>query len=244
MFKEKHQQKSKILRGSFTNSIIITIIIFFINGCASAPQFIKSDFAQKQISKIAIMPIVDNRNEDNKEDSKEVLEYLEKLMAENLKDRDYDVVTADKVASIVKESNITDLTPKNLCAILKTDAIILGDLNHIKDIFFINHSLNMNLELYYSDGEKLWENKAEGSYYPFAYFLGYSLGYSGGVLLNKNMSSDLKSPAILGGIAGISIAAIISDALKDDIDGYIENSFYSLPLGKGSGKIIDNFEIE
>ena len=57
-------------------------------GCSLAPTFIKSDFEQKQIKLIAIMPVIDKRNiiEDTIQSHKD-LTNIEELKSPSINDK-------------------------------------------------------------------------------------------------------------------------------------------------------------
>lgn len=75
---KKNFAKSTIKRFLLFLTTFTTLMI----GCAPTPTFIKSDFEQKQIKVIAVMPVVDKRNilEDTV-DVKESLAKIEELIS-------------------------------------------------------------------------------------------------------------------------------------------------------------------
>jgi hypothetical protein len=208
-------------------------------GCAPTAQFLKSDFEKKQIKTIAIIPVVDRRTDDKDTvESQELMTDIGELLSEKIMDKDYDVVSSSSVNKIIKEKNISNMTPANLCSELKVDAVLFSNLFEYNDVFFINHKLNLNYKLYGADGASLWQNLSQGSSSPIFYFLGGALGWTIGISSNEQISSDNKSVAILAGVAGAAVGVVIGDALVDDISRYMDEGLMSLPDGKEEGKEI------
>ena len=128
---------------------LFTIFIFTIIliGCAPAPTFIKSDFDQKQIKSIAIMPVIDKRNiNEDTVQSQESLSNIEELLAKKIMTKNYDVLSPGSVKDIIKEKVIENMSPGNLCSELKVDGILYSELFDYTDQFFIHHSIKMGLK--------------------------------------------------------------------------------------------------
>jgi hypothetical protein len=199
-------------------------------GCAPAPIFIKPDFEQKQIKSIAIMPVIDKR--DTIEDtvrSHESLSHIEELISQNFLDKNYDVVPPDSVQSTIKEKEIQNLSPENLCSILKVDGILFSELFDYSDVFFINHSIKMGFKIFDAKGDSLWINDLDDSDKPFLSAIGASLGWAIGVAIDNKISSNHKFPTILAGVAAAEVVYVVVDGLRDETSQSIDGVFKSLP---------------
>ena len=113
--------KKNIAKSTIKRFLLFLIIFTMLMiGCSTTPTFIKSDFDQKQIKSIAIMPVIDKRNID--EDTvqvKESISNIEELLLKKIIDKHYDVVAPSTVKNLLKEKEIQNLSPKNLCSTLK-----------------------------------------------------------------------------------------------------------------------------
>ena len=222
------------------NSIGIYSFIFFILilfGCSSAPTFIKSDYDQKQIKSIAIMPVIDKRNivEDTVQ-SNESLSNVEGLVSKKIMDKNYDVLSPGSVKNIIKEKEIENMSPENLCSVLKVDGILFSELFNYSDIFFINHSIKMEFKIFDANGDSLWINNLDDSDRPFLSAIGASLGWAIGVSIDKKISSKNKLPTILAGVAAAEVVYLIVDGVSNETSQSIDKVFKSLPEAKGTMK--------
>jgi len=235
-FFSEYRAKSNLVKFCLLAFFIGSIIMI---GCAPAPRLIKSDFEQKEVKTIAIMPVVDKRNvvEDTVQ-SHESLSIIEKLLSEKIMDKDYDVLSPGSVRNIIKEKKIENMSPENLCSVLKVDGILFSHLFDYNDVFFINHSLKMDFELFDAKGHSLWINNLDASNKPFLSAIVYSLGWAIGISINKSISSKDKSPAIIAGMAGAVIGYAIVDGIENEMSSFIDECLYSIPDGKGGGKEI------
>ncbi len=222
------------------NSIGIYSFTFFILilfGCSSAPTFIKSDYDQKQIKSIAIMPVIDKRNivEDTVQ-SNESLSNIEGLVSKKIMDKNYDVLSPGSVKNIIKEKEIENMSPENLCSVLKVDGILFSELFNYSDIFFINHSIKMEFKIFDANGDSLWINNLDNSDRPFLSAIGASLGWAIGVSIDKKISSKNKLPTILAGVAAAEVVYLIVDGVSNETSQSIDKVFKSLPEAKGTMK--------
>ena len=219
--------------------IKLQLAIFFISGltmigCSTAPTFIKSDYEQKQIKSIAIMPVIDKRIlAEDTEQSKEVLSNIEELVSKKIKDKNYDVLSPGSVKNIIKDKAIEDMTPGNLCSVLKVDGILYSELFDYTDQFFIHHSIKMGFKIYDAKGDSLWINDLDDSDRPFLSAIGASLGWAVGVSFDKKVSSKDKVPTILAGVAAAELVYVIVDGLSNETSQSIDKVFKSLPDRKG-----------
>ncbi len=220
------------------NSIRIYILTFFVFsiimiGCSPAPTFIKSDFEQKQIKLIAIMPVIDKRNEvEDTVQTHETLSKIEELLSNKIMDKNYDVLSAGSVKKIIKEKAIENISPENLCSILEVDGILFSELFDYTDVFFINHSIKMRFKIFDTKGDSLWINDLDDVDRPFLSALGASLGWAIGVSVDNKISSKDKVPIILAGVAAAELVYVIVDGVSDETSQSIDGAFKSLPDGK------------
>lgn len=206
-------------------------------GCAPAPIFIKPDYEQKQIRSIAIMPILDKRNMD--EDEVKLNESrlnIEKLLTEEIVDKKYDIVSPGSVKNILKEKANENMSPENLCSVLKVDGILYSELFDYSDAFFINHSIKMGFKIYDAKGDSLWINDIDDTDRPFLTAIGASLGWAIGVSVDNKISSKNKLPTIIGGVVAAELVYILVDALSNETSQSIDKVFNSLPEVKGTLK--------
>ncbi len=190
---------------------LFTIFIFTIIliGCAPAPTFIKSDFDQKQIKSIAIMPVIDKRNiNEDTVQSQESLSNIEELLAKKIMTKNYDVLSPGSVKDIIKEKVIENMSPGNLCSELKVDGILYSELFDYTDQFFIHHSIKMGFKIFDAKGDSLWTNDLDDSDRPFLSAIGASLGWAIGVSIDKKISSKNKLPTILAGVAAAELVYV------------------------------------
>ena len=224
----------KTFIGIYLFTIFISTILM---GCAAAPTFIKSDYDQKQIKSIAIMPVIDKRNID--EDivqSRESLSNIEELLSKKIMDKNYDVLSPGSVKDIIKEKSIENMSPENLCSLLKVDGILYSELFDYTDHFFIHHSIKMGLKIFDAKGDSLWINDLDDSDRPFLSAIGTSLGWAIGVAVDNKISSKNKLPTILAGVAAAELVYVIVDGVSDETSQSIDKVLKSLPERKGSMK--------
>jgi hypothetical protein len=233
--------KSFCLECSPKTSIGIYLFNIFIStilmGCAAAPTFIKSDYDQKQIKSIAIMPVIDKRKID--EDivqSRESLSNIEELLSKKIMDKNYDVLLPGSVKDIIKEKSIENMSPENLCSILKVDGILYSELFDYTDHFFIHHSIKMGFKIFDAKGDSLWINDLDDSDRPYLSAIGTSLGWAIGVAVDNKISSKNKLPTILAGVAAAELVYVIVDGVSDETSQSIDKVLKSLPERKGSMK--------
>ncbi len=224
------------------NSIGVYSITFFILslimvGCSSGPTFIKADYDQKQIKTIAIMPVIDKRNivEDTVQ-SQESLLNIEELLSKKIIDKSYDVLSPGSVKKIIKEKAVENMSPENLCSILKVDGILFSELFDYANVFFINHSIKMEFKLFDAKGDSLWINNMDDIDRPFLSAFGASLGWAVGVAVDKKISSKNKLPTILAGVAAAEVVYVIVDGVSNETSQSIDKVFNSLPEAKGTIK--------
>jgi hypothetical protein len=206
-------------------------------GCSSAPTFIKSDFEQNHIKSIAIMPVMDKRKlvEDTVQSHKS-LSIIEELLSKKIADKNYDVLSPGSVKNIIKGKAIENMSPENLCSILKVDGILFSELFYYSDVFFINHSIKMRFKFFDAKGDSLWTNTLNDSDKPFLTAMGASLGWAIGVAVHDKVSSNDKLPTILAGVAAAELVYLVVDGLSDETSQSIDGVFHSLPDGKDRGK--------
>jgi len=220
------------------NSIRIYLLTFFMFsmmmvGCSPAPTFIKSDFEQKQIKLIAIMPVIDKRNiVEDTVNSHVTLSNIEELLSNKIMDKNYDVLSPGSVKDIIKEKAIENKSPENLCSILKVDGILFSELFDYTDVFFINHSIKMRFKIFDAKGDSLWINDLDDGDMPFLSALGASVGWAIGVSVDNKISSKDKVPIILAGVAAAELVYVIVDGVSNETSQSIDGAFKSLPDGK------------
>jgi len=224
------------------NSTRIYLFTFFVCsiimiGCSPAPTFIKPDFEQKQIKSIAIMPVIDKRNTvGDTAQSHESLSNIEELLSEKIADKNYDVLSPGSVKNTIKEKAIENMSPENLCSILKVDGILYSELFDYSNVFFINHSIKMGFKIYDAKGDSLWINNLDESDRPFLSAIGASVGWAIVISLDNKISSKDKTPKILVGAASAVVGYAIIDGILNEISMSIDRGFHSIPDGKGTGK--------
>jgi|ERR1035437_2069514 hypothetical protein len=226
---------------TFFHSISIYLFIFFIGsiimtGCTPAPLFIRQDYAQKQIRTIAIMPVTDKRNTTgDTAQSNESLSNIEKILSERITDKNYDIISPGSVKNILKEKVIQNMSPENLCSLLKVDGILYSELFDYTDIFYINHSIKMGFKIYDAKGDSLWINNLDESNRPFLEAIGASIGWVLAISLDNKISSKDKTPKILIGAASAVVGYAIIDGILNEISMSIGKGLKTLPDGKGRG---------
>ena len=226
---------------TFFHSISIYLFIFFIGsiimtGCTPAPLFIRQDFEQKQIRTIAIMPVTDKRNTTgDTAQSNESLSNIEKILSERIRDKNYDIISPGSVKNILKEKAIENMSPENLCSILKVDGILYSELFDYTDIYYINHSIKMGFKIYDAKGDSLWINNLDESNRPFLEAIGASIGWVLAISLDNKISSKDKTPKILIGAASAVVGYAIIDGILNEISMSIGKGLKTLPDGKGRG---------
>ena len=226
---------------SFFHSISIYLLTFFIcsiivTGCSPAPLFMRPDFEQKQIRTIAIMPVIDKRNiAEDKVQSPKSISNIEELLSKKIMDKSYDVLSPGSVKNILKEKAIENMSPENLCSILKVDGILYSELFDYTDIYYINHSIKMGFKIYDAKGDSLWINNLDESNRPFLEAIGASVGWAIGISLDSKISSKDKTPKILIGAASAIVGYAILDGILNEISMSIGKGLKSLPDGKGRG---------
>ena len=213
------------------------ILSMIIAGCSSAPTFIKSDYDQKQIKSIAIMPVIDKRNivEDTVQ-SHQSLINIEELLSKKIIDKNYDVISPGTVENIIKEKAVENMSPENLCSVLKVDGILFSELLDYTDVFFINHTIKMHFNIYDAQGDSLWINDLDDSDRPFLSAFGASIGWAVGVAVDKKVSSKNKVPTIAAGVVAAEAIYVIVDAVSNETSQSIDKVFKSLPEAKGKLK--------
>lgn len=227
-----HKRARKPIKFHLAIFFIFSLIMI---GCSTAPTFIKSDYDQKQIKSIAIMPVIDKRNID--EDTiqvKESISNIEELLSKKIIEKHYDVITPSTVKNLIKEKEIQDLSPKNLCSILNVDAILISELYDYSDKFFVNHSIKMRFNIYDAQGDSLWINELDDSDKPFLSAIGASLGWAIGVAVDNKISSKNKLPTILAGVAAAQLIYVIVDGVSDETSESIDRVLKSLPDAKST----------
>jgi hypothetical protein len=194
----------------------------------------RTDFDQKQLKLIAIMPVNDKRIaiEDTVESKKSLLR-IEELLSQKINDKHYDVLSAGTVKSTIKEKAIRNMEPKNLCTTLKVDGIIFSELFDYTDVFFINHSIKMRIKIYDAQGDSLWINDMDDSDKPFLSAIGASLGWAIGVAVDNKIDSEDKAPIMLAGVAVAEVVYLVVDGVSDETSESIDRVFKSLPEAKG-----------
>ena len=199
-------------------------------GCSSAPTFIKSDYDQKQIKSIAIMPVIDKRKtvEDTIQ-SHQSLSDIEDLLSNKIMDKNYDVLSPASVKNIIKEKAIENMSPENLCSVLNVDGILFSELFDYANVFFINHSIKMHFNIYDAQGDSLWINDLDDSDRPFLSAIGASVGWAVGVAVDNKISSKNKIPTILAGVAAAEVVYVIVDGIRNETSESIDGVFKSLP---------------
>jgi hypothetical protein len=233
----------KSISGSCSLEVKTSAIIFlsavFISavnliGCAPSPVFIKSDFEDRNIKSIAIMPVIDKRDvSDNPKQQESDLPKIEELLANKMIEKHYDVLSSAKVKEALNDESIKNVPPENLCSELKVDGILFSELYEYSDDFYIKHSLNMHFNVYDAQGDSLWINDVDDSERPFLEAIGSSLGWAIGVAVDKKVESKNKIPIILAGVAAGQLVYIIVDAVSDETSQSIDRVFSSLPSSKG-----------
>lgn len=221
------------------NSTRVYLFVFFLFsiimvGCAPGPTFIKSDYDQKQIKSIAIMPVIDKRNiVGDTVRVKESLSNIEKLLSKKIMDKNYDVLSPDSVKNIINENTVENMSPENLCSILNVDGILFSGLYNYSDVFFINHSIKMDFKIFDAKGDSLWINEVDDSDRPFLSAIGASLGWAIGVAIDNKISSKNKLPTIVAGVAAAELVYVIVDGVSNETSQSIDGVFNSLPEAKG-----------
>jgi hypothetical protein len=196
----------------------------------------RPDFEQKQIRTIAIMPVIDKRNiAEDKVQSPKSISNIEELLSKKIMDKSYDVLSPGSVKNILKEKAIENMSPENLCSILKVDGILYSELFDYTDIYYINHSIKMGFKIYDAKGDSLWINNLDESNRPFLEAIGASLGWAIGISLDSKISSKDKTPKILIGAASAIVGYAILDGILNEISMSIGKGLKSLPDGKGRG---------
>jgi len=226
---------------TFFHSIRIYLFIFFIGsimmtGCSPAPTFMRTDFEQKQIRTIAIMPVIDKRIiAENKVQTQESLLNIEKILSEKIMDKNYDIISPGSVKNIMKEKANENKSTEELCSILKVDGILYSELFDYTDIFYINHSIKMGFKIYDAKGDSLWINNLDETNRPFLEAIGASIGWAIGISLDNKISSKDKTPKILIGAASAIVGYAIIDGILNEISMSIGKGLKSIPDGKGRG---------
>lgn len=227
-------------KTNLAKSILKRVLLFLIIstalliGCAPTPTFIKSDFDQKQIKVIAVMPVLDKRNfaEDTAATIK-TLTKIEELISKKIAEKNYHVISAGTVKKLIDGKEIKNLTPEFLCSELNADGILFSELYEYADEFYVDHSLKMQFSIYDMHGDSIWVNEMNDSYKPFMHAIGASIGWTIGVAVDNKISSENKLPVILGGVAAAQLIYTIVDAVSDETSQSIDNIFKSLPDAKG-----------
>ena len=234
LFHSAYKTERKSIRLYLFTLFIISIGMI---GCSSAPIFVKSDYEQKQIKSIAIMPVIDKRKiVEDAVQSHESLSKIEELLSKKIMDKSYDVLSAGSVENAIKEKAIKNMSPENLCSILKVDGILFSELFDYSNVFFINHSIKMGFRIFDSKGDSLWTNNLDDSDKPFLSAIGASLGWAIGVSIHDKVASKDKVPTILAGVAAAELVYAIVDGLTDETSQSIDKVFHSLPERKGISK--------
>ena len=155
-------------------------------------------------------------------------------MSKQILDKHYEVISSGTVKNLIKEKEITNLSPENLCSTLKVDGILFSELYDYSDVFFINHSIKMNFKLYDANGDSLWINELDDSYRPFLSAIGASLGWAIGVAVDNKITSKNKLPTILAGVAAAELIYLVVDGVSDETSQSIDKAFKSLPEAKNT----------
>ena len=185
------------------------------------------------------MPVIDKRNvvEDTLQSHKSLLN-IEELLSKKIVEKNYDFLSPGSVKNIIKEKATENLSPENLCSILKVDGILFSELFDYSNIFFINHSIKMRFKIFDAQGDSLWINNLDDSDKPYLSAIGASLGWAIGVAVDNKISSHNKFPTILAGVAAAEVVYVIVDGLTNETSQSVDKVFRSLPDGKGNGKAI------
>jgi hypothetical protein len=208
-----------------------------MTGCNPGPIFIKSDYEQRQIKTIAIMPVTDKRNAaQDQVKSNESISNIEELLSKKIIDKNYDVLAPGSVKNTIKEEGIENMSPENLCSILKVDGILFSELYDYSDVFFINHSIKMGFKIFDAKGDSLWINNLDDIYRPYLSAIGASLGWAIGVSVDKKIPSKDKLPTIAAGVAAAELVYLVVDGLSNETSQSIDGVFHSLPERKGNIK--------
>jgi len=206
-------------------------------GCAPGPVFLKSDYEQKHIKSIAIMPVLDKRNNiEITVQSDKSLSNIEELLSKKIIDKHYDVLSSAAVENVLKEKAIQNMSPDKLCSILNVDGILFSELYDYSNVFFINHSIKMHFKIYDAQGDSLWINDLDDIDRPFLSAIGASLGWAIGVAIDNKISSKNKAPTILAGVAAAELVYLIVDGLSNETAQSIDKVFHSLPDVEGTMK--------
>jgi hypothetical protein len=210
-----------------------------IIGCTPAPTFIKSNFEQNKLRTIALMPVVDKRNfTGDTSKSHQSISKIEELLSGKITDKYYDVLSPASVKNTLKEKSVGNISPENLCSVLKVDGILFSQLYDYSDLFFINHSIKMDFKIFDAKGDSLWTNKLDDSEKPFLTAIGASIGWAIGISVDSKISSNDKSSKILIGAASAVVGYAVIDAILNETSQSIDGVFRSLPDGKANGNEI------
>jgi hypothetical protein len=208
-----------------------------MTGCAPGPVFLKSDYEQKHIKSIAIMPVLDKRNiSELSKQSDNTLSNIGKLLSKKIVDKHYDVLSSSAVENVLKENAIQNMSPDKLCSILKVDGILFSELYNYSNVFFINHSITMHFKIFDAKGDSLWINDLDDSDRPYLSAIGTSLGWAIGVGIDKKISSKNKLPTIFAGVAAAELVYLAVDGLTNETSQSIDKVFHSLPEAEGTVK--------
>ncbi len=207
-----------------------------IVGCAPTPLFVSSDYEHKQITSIAIMPVIDRRNADaDTIRSREDLLRIEVLLSQEMADKNYTVISAASVNRITDGHSIDSLSAKDLCSMLKVDGILSSELFDYSDVFFVDHSIKMNFKMVDAQGESLWMDILDDRDRPFLSAIGASIGWGIGISIDKNIATNDKLPTILAGVAAAELVYVLVDVVRNEASESITRAFRSLPDRKITG---------
>lgn len=220
---------------SFIPFSLLVIFAFSIlmQGCSSAPLFIKSDFEKKKISSIAVMPVSNRFSEAKEKDQvKNNISKIEESLVQTLTGKKYTVLSPESVKTALHKMEIENLSPEKLCSLLNVDAILFSEVYDYSDVLLLTHSIKMNIKLVGSTGESLWINNLDDNDKPFISAMGPTLGWGIGISNNKNIPSDEKLPTIVAGVAAAELVYTLVDVLTNETAKSINEVFHSLPSGK------------
>lgn len=230
---------NKIIAKSTIKRFLLFLTTFttLMIGCAPTPTFIKSDFEQKQVKLIAVMPVVDKRYiVEDTVDVKESLAKIEELISNKILEKHYDVVSVNTVKNLLNGKEIQNLQPEYLCSVLNVDGILFSELYDYADDFYIDHSIKMHFSLYDAQGDSLWIYELDDSNKPFLSAIEVSLGWAIGVAVTDKISSENKLPTILAGVAATELIYAVVDGVSDETSESIDRVFKSLPDAKSTVK--------
>jgi hypothetical protein len=232
--------------------VVLTLIIFgiLLSGCTPKPIFLRPDYNDRTSFKtVAVMPVVDSLAGTG---SQVICHSLSKKLEDKLKDRNYDVLSADNVVSMltangVAENDIATLSPQNICRMLGVDGILTSSLTKYTNAFMIHHQLDMGLRLWNSKGDSIWIHRASGNEITAVNNVGYivsgiigakSAQTSTGSGVGKS-SGEISDGAAIGIGVGVGLlAGMLVEAFRNFDNETLSGYFKTLPDGQGRGDVM------